>query len=121
MSCLGNPGRVFEARIFIQIPPSECWDLQVKRLQLFCFCLHSFWSFLVSLLRKRHCSAFPVSEEIFADKKSFFSLSCSPEWLRSSSEFLFLRAANPYQSLSGLLPNSLTLQYKRAIRLDGLN
>jgi Sigma-70 region 2 len=27
MSCLGNPGSVFEARIFIRILPSECWDL----------------------------------------------------------------------------------------------
>src|SRR2546429_7474554 len=50
-------------------------------------------------------SAFPVSEEVFADKKSFFSLSCSPEWLRSYSEFLFLPAANPvYGSIATFTP-----------------
>ena len=47
-------------------------------------------------LSRSSCSAFPVSEEAFVDKISFFSLSCGPEWLRSSSEFLFLLAANPY-------------------------
>jgi hypothetical protein len=37
--------------------------------------------------------------------KSFFSLSCSPERLRSSSEFLFLPAANPdLRSSGGLSP-----------------
>jgi hypothetical protein len=30
-SCLRNPERVVETRIFLRIPPSECWDLQSVR------------------------------------------------------------------------------------------
>ncbi len=67
---------------------------RLNRPQLSCFCPHLFRPFLISKLRRSHCSAFPASEEVVADKKASF-LSCSPEWLRSSSAFLFLPAANP--------------------------
>ena len=41
------------------------------------------------------------------DKKSFFSLSCSPEWLCPYSEFLFLPAANP-EVAAGLREGSVS-------------
>jgi hypothetical protein len=44
----------------------------MNRPQLSCFCLHLFLPFLFSKLRRSHCSAFPVSEEVFADKKASF-------------------------------------------------
>jgi hypothetical protein len=44
----------------------------MNRHQLSCFCLHLFWPFLISKPRRSYCSAFPVSEEVFADKKASF-------------------------------------------------
>jgi len=45
---------------------------RMNRPQLSCFCPHLFRPFLISKLRRSHCSAFPVSEEVFADKKASF-------------------------------------------------
>ncbi len=38
------------------------------------FSSHSPWSFLICKLYRSHCSAFPVSEEVFAEKRRLFSL-----------------------------------------------
>ena len=47
---------------------------RMNRPQLSYFCPHLFRPFLISKLRRSHCSALPVSEEVFADKKPLFSL-----------------------------------------------
>ncbi len=44
----------------------------MNRPQLSCFCPHLFWPFLISKPRRSYCSAFPASEEVFADKKASF-------------------------------------------------
>ena len=56
----------------VQIPLMEFQNLQMDRPQLSCFCPHLFRPFLISKLRRSHCSAFPASEEIFAHKKASF-------------------------------------------------
>src|SRR5258708_37713334 len=45
---------------------------RMNRPQLSYFCPHLFRPFLISKLRRSHCSAFPVSEEVVADKKASF-------------------------------------------------
>jgi len=45
---------------------------RMNRPQLSCFCPHLFRPFLISKLRRSHCSAFPVSEQVVADKKASF-------------------------------------------------
>ncbi len=43
------------------------------------------------------------------DKKSFFSLFCSPKWPHSYSEFLFLPAANPWYEQQHMLPEAVEM------------
>jgi len=74
----------------------------MNRPQLSCFCPHSFRSFLGSLLRKSSCSAFPVSEQVFVDKKASFPLL----WPRMAT-FLFRvsvpTSRKPHSTLISLL------------------